>query len=82
MSLIPVVLTFNTSTIENYKMGGDSSHSESYSVIPWRQDHHFQTEVKVRASGLLFYFSESHYLSLRFYIVCFMPWLYRKGKGE
>ena len=66
----PVVHSFNPRTREDYEAGGDSSQSQSPEVS-WRQDHHFQTEVKVRTSGWLLCFSglqvEPQYLSLGFY---------------
>ena len=59
----------NPRTREDYKMGGDSS--QAHSDVSWRQDHHSQTEVEVRASGWLLCFSglqvEPQYLSLSFY---------------
>ena len=55
---------------ENYRTVVDSCQAQSYSEVSWRQDHHFQTEVKVRASGWLHCFSvlqvEPHFLSLIF----------------
>ena len=62
---------FNPNPRKEYKMGGDSSQTQSHSEIPgWP----FQTEVEVRDSGWLFGFSdlqvEPQCLSLGFYLSC------------
>ena len=66
-----VVHAFNPRTREDYKTGGDSSQAQSHSEVSWRQDRHFRTEVKVRASGWLLCFLglqvEPQFLSLSFY---------------
>ena len=45
----------NPRTREDYKTG-DISQAQTYSEFFWRQDLHFQTEVKVIASGWLLCF--------------------------
>ena len=71
MPLMMVVQAFNPSPRENYKMGGNSSLSCSLLLRFQEVELPFQTEVKLRANGLLFYFSdlqvEPQFLTLSFY---------------
>lgn len=48
---VVVMCTFNSSTKEEYQMGGDRSQAQSHFEDSWGQDHPFLYEVEVRISA-------------------------------